>query len=133
MSDFCTELTKITQDKVDNGISLQEALANLDTFLKESELINSNFTFVTCGNFDMNALEAEAEFKKLKYPDYLRSFINIKENFPKDLCKFKNKKEAKRLPDMVTMLRFLDLELIGTHHSGIDDARNISRICQKLI
>ena len=29
---------------------------------------------------------------------------------------------------MATMLNDLGLELIGTHHSGIDDARNIARI-----
>lgn len=31
------------------------------------------------------------------------------------------------------MLRVLKLELEGTHHSGIDDSRNIARIAQELI
>ena len=36
---FCTELTGITQDKVDNGISLKDALDKLDVFLREKVLL----------------------------------------------------------------------------------------------
>ena len=35
LSSFCTELTGITQDKVDNGISLDETLKKADQFLKD--------------------------------------------------------------------------------------------------
>ena len=38
-----------------------------------------------------------------------------------------------RVGGMVEMLKLLGLELEGKHHSGIDDARNISRICLELI
>jgi hypothetical protein len=34
---------------------------------------------------------------------------------------------------MAGMLTYLNLGLIGTHHSGIDDSRNISRIALELI
>lgn len=34
---------------------------------------------------------------------------------------------------MEGMLNFLKLKLEGRHHSGIDDARNISKIILKLI
>ena len=34
---------------------------------------------------------------------------------------------------MAGMLRALDLELVGRHHSGIDDARNIARIVITLL
>ena len=34
---------------------------------------------------------------------------------------------------MEQMLEALDLELVGRHHSGIDDARNIAKIVLKLI
>lgn len=34
---------------------------------------------------------------------------------------------------MAGMLDFLGLKLEGRHHSGIDDSRNIAKICQKLI
>ena len=33
---------------------------------------------------------------------------------------------------MTDMLEKLNIELVGTHHSGIDDSRNIARIVQKL-
>ena len=34
---------------------------------------------------------------------------------------------------MAEMLSQLNLQLLGTHHSGIDDSRNISRIALELI
>jgi len=33
LTPFCTELTGITQDKVDTGIKIEEALSNLHKFL----------------------------------------------------------------------------------------------------
>jgi inhibitor of KinA sporulation pathway (predicted exonuclease) len=36
---FCTELTGITQDKVDAGILLEDALVALDKFLDEKVLV----------------------------------------------------------------------------------------------
>ena len=34
---------------------------------------------------------------------------------------------------MLEMLNWSDLDLVGRHHSGIDDARNIARIAISLL
>lgn len=34
---------------------------------------------------------------------------------------------------MAAALKYLDLPLVGTHHRGIDDARNIARIAQLML
>lgn len=34
---------------------------------------------------------------------------------------------------MNTMLELMNMELIGRHHSGIDDANNLCRIVEKLV
>ena len=40
---------------------------------------------------------------------------------------------TKRGLGMVRMLNMLGLRLVGRHHSGIDDCRNIARIVQRMI
>lgn len=118
--DFCNELTGITQDQVDNGIILEEALIKLDEFLNSNNVINSKFVFVTCGDWDLRTcLRHEAKYKKISYKDYLNSWINLKGIF---------KKQYGESQGMVGMLEKCNIQLEGRHHSGIDDTRNIAKI-----
>jgi inhibitor of KinA sporulation pathway (predicted exonuclease) len=127
LSGFCTELTGITQDKVDNGVILEEALKKVEAFLKEKNLLTSKHVFVTCGDWDLSiCLKQEALAKKITVPDYLKSYINIKKLFPTDDTY--RKKYKKTLPGMAKMLELAKLELLGRHHSGIDDSINIARV-----
>jgi ERI1 exoribonuclease 3 len=120
---FCTELTGITQDLVDGGILLKECLEHLDKFLNKEKL--TNFTFVTCGDWDLNTcLPKEAFYKNIEYRDYLKSWINVKRIFS-EISAFK--------VGMAGMLRELGLKLDGRHHSGLDDAKNIAKIVLNLI
>ena len=34
---------------------------------------------------------------------------------------------------MVTMLKELDIPLLGSHHLGFDDTKNISRVLQRVV
>lgn len=64
LTKFCTELTGITQEKVDKGIILEEALAEFDKWLAKHNIVN--FIFVTCGDWDLKTcLRTEATTKKL--------------------------------------------------------------------
>ena len=49
--------------------------------------------------------------------------------------KFYNNYKAFKRPrmGMANMLKFLGLNLIGRHHSGIDDTKNIARCALKLM
>jgi len=94
---------------------------------------------VTCGDFDLGkCLYLEAKYKNINYADYFKSYINIKKAFPKewyaptkpqDEGKIQSYgKQKERTLGMAGMLNVLHLKLQGTHHSGIDDSRNIARI-----
>jgi len=125
---FCTQLTGITQEQVDKGILLENALDELDKFLVKHNILTSNWTFVTCGHWDLqNCLRKECIFKNIEVKDYMRSWINIKENYPLP-ADYKGRK-----PDMVEMLQLSKLELDGRHHSGIDDTKNIAKIVLYLL
>jgi len=125
---FCIQLTGITQGKVDKGIPLKDALDKLDTFLREKGILNESFCFVTCGHWDLNScLKRETQAKKIPVKGYMKSWINLKTSYPPiPGVKVRN-------PDMVEMLRLSNLELIGKHHSGIDDAVNIARVAVHLL
>ena len=69
----------------------------------------------------------------MKLPSYFRHVINIKDGFKQWVSAKKPKgKAVKNARGMTGMLDALGLELVGRHHSGIDDSRNIAAILQEL-
>ena len=128
LTQFCKDLTGISQDLVDKGIYLEEALELLHTHLTKTDILNKKWCFLTCGDWDIHiCLKNEALKKKLQLKDYMKRWINIKKVFEKEFegC-------AKKF-GMTDMLEKLKLELDGRHHSGIDDSLNIAKIALKLI
>ncbi|EAS06743.1 exonuclease (macronuclear) [Tetrahymena thermophila SB210] len=133
LTKFCTELTHITQEQVDNGVILESAIQQADEFLNKMGIIDKKFAFVCCGDFDLGqCLRLEAKFKKINYPQYFKQYINIKKQFPKEWYTESIIKWNKP-PGMVAMLKAINLELQGTHHSGLDDSKNIARIAQFMV
>jgi inhibitor of KinA sporulation pathway (predicted exonuclease) len=106
---------------------LQEALDALDKFIKENNIHQSKFSFVTCGDWDLlTCLRKESQYKKISYNYYLKSWINLKTVF----CEYIGEKKRTDMPEM---LQELKLSLDGRHHSGIDDAKNIAKIVLEMI
>uniref|UniRef100_A0A1I7T2A8 Exonuclease domain-containing protein n=1 Tax=Caenorhabditis tropicalis TaxID=1561998 RepID=A0A1I7T2A8_9PELO len=123
---FCTSLTGIIQEMVDDKTTLPEVLADFDQWMKEdSRLKNDNFAFVLCGDWDLKvALPNEAKFKNLQVPEYFNQWINVKKAYAAHTNHY-----AKGMPEL---LRIYNLELKGRHHSGIDDVANICEIVRCL-
>ena len=143
MSNFCTELTGITQEQVDAGIPLSEALKLHEEWLVEhkllspctgdtAELSSNEFVYLTCGDWDLKTcLPNQLSYHQrngdnsMKVQGYMKNWLNIKREFQRYY--------GKKAGGMVGMLNLLELELQGRHHSGIDDSLNIARICSKMI
>lgn len=124
---FCTGLTGITQAQVDAGITLEETLAKLDKYMADNGFNSTNSTIVTCGRWDLaTCLKNEANYKKIHLKDYLKKFINIKDAYM--AMNFLSKAHG-----MPGMLSTYNLTLDGKHHSGIDDSKNIAKICIELL
>ena len=127
LTPFCTELTGITQDMVNGKPTLQTVLQNFDRWMQGEGLLNPgvNICFVTCGDWDLKTmLPQQCSAFKLHHPHYMKKWMNIKFAF-NDVMKYR----PRGMPDM---LETLGLDLLGRHHSGIDDSRNIARILAKL-
>lgn len=122
ISKFCTELTTITQDMVDTeGISLGEAFSIIEN---EYDLKNNNW--ISYGEYDYNMFIRDSKNKSLGNP-FLKNHINIKSEFAR-LNKLRKKGVGLR-----KALSMCKLEFDGTHHRGVDDAKNIAKLVYKII
>lgn len=116
VSEFCTELTTITQEMLDKeGVTLKEAC---DTLFSE---YNSNKrVWASFGDYDRRMFEKDCKSHNLKYP-FGKKHINVKTLFAL------RQKLGKEM-GMARGLAYLDIPLEGTHHRGVDDAYNTAKL-----
>lgn len=124
-----TNITGITQAQVDAGATLGETLKRYHAWLEENSVLDSKrFTFATCGDWDLGKmLPKQCTQEGVERPKYFDEWINVKEVF----SKFYSMK--RQVSGMAAMLKYLKMDLLGRHHSGIDDCRNIARIIQHIV
>lgn len=120
LSEFCTELTSITQHDVDGADTFPTVLEN---FLKW--IGPGHFTLCSWGAYDLRQLIVDCERHSIPFPKSLKNHINLKKTF----CDLKRIKPC----GMKRALRILGIPLEGKHHRGIDDARNIVKIAQVIL
>ncbi|HVK67997.1 MAG TPA: 3'-5' exonuclease, partial [Polyangium sp.] len=114
LTPFCTKLTTITQADVDGAPTFPAAIEALGRFVGDRDAL-----FGSWGDYDRKQFEIDATRWGVPLP--LRGHMNIKKRFSAALG------ETTRY-GMASALERLALPLLGTHHRGIDDARNIARI-----
>jgi inhibitor of KinA sporulation pathway (predicted exonuclease) len=114
---FCTRLTTITPAMVATAPAFPVAYRRL-VELGEGAL------FCSWGNYDRNQLAADAARHGLAPP--FADHWNLKEAFTRAT-------NGARGSGMTAALRRLGLAPQGTHHRGIDDARNIARMLPFLV
>lgn len=112
---YCTNLTSLTQEIVDRGISFQEACETL-----QRDLISGGRLWGSFGNYDVEMFRKECERKNVKYP-FTPQHANIK-----SFCTLMNGE----VNGLGRALSKIGLNFEGRHHSGKDDARNAARILQ---
>lgn len=110
---FCMELTTITQAQVDTAPGFVEVAAKLAAFGKGA-------LFCSWGNYDRNQLAADAARHGLPSP-LGPEHLNLKQAFA-------DAAGLSRGIGTYAALARARLEPTGTHHRGIDDARNIARL-----
>jgi len=137
LTPFCTELTSITQDQVDAAPTFPEVFAAHQRWLESNGLPlepsddgTLPYALVTCGDWDLQTMlpgqlrVSEPPFDWMPHP--YRQWINVK-------VPFRSWNRKMKRAGMARMLEALDLELVGHHHRGIDDTRNIARLTKALI
>ena len=121
LSDFCRDLTSIQQSDVDKAETFSVAFAR---FVEWAETGGEPLTLVSWGDFDPRQLQLDCARAGIEYPASFARHVNIKQRF----ALARNLKPV----GMARALKMLEIPLSGTHHRGIDDARNIASIAQQI-
>lgn len=116
LSDFCTKLTSITQSDVDSAQKFPEALVEFTGWIASFE---DDYILCSWGFYDRVQFKNDCVLHKLDI-SWLENHISLKHQYGK----IKNKRPI----GMKKALKKEGIDLEGTHHRGIDDTRNISKI-----
>lgn len=122
LSPFCTELTSITQDQVDEAKTFPSVIQEFQDWIGVGK---EEYWLGSWGFYDKKQFEKDCKFHSLDTA-WLSPHLSIKHQHQKIL------NLAKPL-GMDRALSMESFELDGTHHRGIDDARNISKIFLKYL
>lgn len=120
LSAFCTELTSITQAQVDGADHFWEVFPR---FLEWAG--TEPFVFCSWGEYDRNQIRRDCKRHKFPYPPALERHLNLKKEFARQT--------GSGPIGMAGALAQLGIPLVGTHHRGIDDSRNIAKIAQQIL
>ena len=120
VSEYGTTLATLTQEEVNQGISLREACDMLQTRYGSKERLWASF-----GDYDRRMFKQECETHDVPYP-FGKGHINVKSLF----AVVQNLERELPLDEAMAWLGF---PLEGHHHRGEDDAWNIARILGHLL
>lgn len=115
VGDFCTELTGLTQDEVDRGVSFAEACR-----LLAAEHRAGARAWASWGDYDRHQFVRQCRATGTPYP-FGRRHTNAK-------AAFTDVHGLRKRPGMAQALRIAGLPLEGRHHRGEDDAWNIAAL-----
>jgi inhibitor of KinA sporulation pathway (predicted exonuclease) len=120
LSPFCTQLTSITQARVDAAPLFPDALARVHLEILDRHQV----LFASWGDYDRRQLERDCTLHRVKYP-FGKRHLNVKQLFADRWhC---------RPCGMFQALEMARLGLEGTHHRALDDARTITRLLVQVL
>ena len=120
LSDFCTQLTSIQQTDVDTAAGFADVFAAFSAWI---DGLTAPAVIGSWGRYDHNQLLHDCRLHGLRYPH--TRHINLKQSY--------SRLHRTRPLGMKRALKHAGIALDGTHHRGIDDARNIARLVEKLL
>ncbi|KAJ3296683.1 3'-5' exoribonuclease 1 [Borealophlyctis nickersoniae] len=127
LSSFCVQLTGITQEVVDAASTFPVVLGNFERWLRKySRYPFPNVLFICDGPWDIrDFVRKQCEKSILDRPPYLRRFVDLRRLY----VDFYKRERA----NLCGMLHAFGMSFEGREHSGVDDARNISRIVLQMM
>ena len=123
LTEFCLQLTSITQAQVDTALTFPDAIDLWQPWLKQYD----RTIFGSWGDYDRKQLQQDSKHHHIDLPYPVSSnHVNLKEIF--STTQGLNKRYG-----MAQALSLVNIALTGTHHRGIDDARNISKLLPYIV
>lgn len=115
VSAFCAELTSLTQQEVDGGVTFAEACR---TLARDHQ--SSTTPWASWGDYDRNQFTRQCRHTNTEYP-FSGNHTNAK-------VKFTEAHNLRKRPGMAQALELAGLPLEGRHHRGDDDSWNIAAL-----
>jgi inhibitor of KinA sporulation pathway (predicted exonuclease) len=120
ISKFCTELTTLTQEQVDKGMTFERAIK-----LLKRDFGSKNTVWASYGDYDRKQIKLQCEQSGIEYP-FNHQHLNVKTLFT---LRYK----LNRAIGMAKALDMLNMKLEGTHHRGVDDAINTAKLLWQVL
>ena len=120
LSPFCRKLTTIEQASVDTADLFPVVL---DRFLQW--IGPSPITLCSWGAYDLEQFRIDCRRHQIEFPKAFQKHINLKDQY----SRFFGSKRC----GMATALQQQKIAFVGTHHRGIDDARNIAKLAHRIL
>ena len=120
ISTFCTQLTGLTREQVEQGTSFEDACSVLRTRSKTKKRVWASY-----GDYDRSMFERQCKSYEVEYP-FSAGHINVKTLLAATYG-------LKHETGLSKALNLLGIPLEGTHHRGVDDAWNIAAILSQII
>lgn len=155
LSQYCTNLTGIRQEDIDDAPILQDAITQISKFIERNRLNFPSSTtgvkldsvdqrhcvIITDGACDfLDYLWPECARKALEVPGYFRSFIDVRNIF--DIIAEKNGyscrsydilKKIKSPTRIAAMMEVMGVRFRGRHHNAMIDARNLGLLIDSMV
>ena len=116
LTPFCTMLTSIRQSDVEAAPIFPAVIQQFKKWLYQYW----GFVFGSWGDYDINQLRQDCDVHQIPYP-VSAPHINLKRLFAE-------RQGLTKKPGLGDAVRLARLDFLGSHHRGIDDARNIARL-----
>ena len=120
LTGFCAKLTGITQTDVAVAPAFTQALGAMKQWMNGFD----DALFCSWGDYDRSQFLQDCGFHQVAYP-FQSGHLNLKAEFSRFLGR-------KKKLGIAGAVRHFGMDFEGTHHRGLDDARNIARIVQRV-
>ncbi|MEO0895304.1 MAG: 3'-5' exonuclease [Bacteroidota bacterium] len=117
LSDFCTKLTSIRQEDVEQAGAFPQVITAFQQWFGYGE---EEYLLCSWGKYDKHQFQRDCDLHGID-KSWTDQHISLKHQYAEI-------QSLKRPIGMKAALNREGLSLDGTHHRGIDDARNISKI-----
>lgn len=115
VSDFCTELTGWTQDKVNHGMKFKTAIDHM-----KKTYGTKKRAWASYGEYDRKMLVNQCQYSEIPYP-FTPQHLNVKE-----MVNIFN--GGVKMLGLGQALKKVGIKFEGTPHRGEDDAYNIAKL-----
>ena len=115
LSQYCTNLTTISQESVDAAPSFSDVMVRFrNDFLPKGEVL-----FCAWGPYDRRQLKRDCQYHSIAYP--FTQHVDLAQIFSQ-------RARVRRRLGLKNALSLVGLEPQGRAHRGIDDARNLAKL-----